>query len=244
MNNKDRFEEKCYRAYQLDWMLSHGYGFNDLFEIIVGLAMEAVEETPMASATNGNSVRNLAECAAEEFWTEAGFDGRLYACKEEFLGAEYKDAGYMKHLTSMMPDPEKQYASWRKYSGTERVEDLEIERVLTISTGHISTRRQLKNLTWTILIHTDFPYIPKENTDGGSIFRRTCVGKRCRRILQIASILQSIMIADGFALTGMQEKQASPHTSGKPTKKEIRWKEERRKTPRADSITHLALSLL
>lgn len=135
---KEKFEEICYRAYQLDWMISHGYGLNDLFEIIVGFAAEDVDETPMASATSGDSVRNLADCAAERFWTEDGFgSGSMYACKDEFLGAEYRDAEYMKHLTGMMPVPDEKYALWRKYSGMENQAALEIDQMLTVSTMHI-----------------------------------------------------------------------------------------------------------
>jgi hypothetical protein len=142
---KEKFEETCYRAYQLDWMISHGYTLLDLKEILTGLAVEDIEEDPLRSPTAETSIRAEADCVTERFLYDVGFDGSLYVCKDEFLGAEYQDEGYMRMLTGRMPDPEKMFALWLKYSGVENPSALEIDQVLTISTGHIDkeTAREL-----------------------------------------------------------------------------------------------------
>lgn len=137
---REKFEETCYRAYQLDWMISHGYSLLDLKEILTGIAVEDIEEEPLKAPTDETSVLAEAECIVERFWTETGFNGSLYACKKEFLSSEYKDAEYMKHLTGMMPDPGEKYALWCKYSGMECPVDLEIDQMLTLSTIHIEKK--------------------------------------------------------------------------------------------------------
>lgn len=135
--NQEEFEKACYEAYQLDWMISHGYSLNDLKEIITELAGQTIDDEPESAPASGRSLVNLVECACEEFEMDAGFDGSLFACKEEFLGAEYRDRGYMKHLTGMMPEPDKKYALWLEYTGQEPPVGLEIDLVLTLSTAHI-----------------------------------------------------------------------------------------------------------
>ena len=135
--NKEEFEKICYGAYQLDWMISHGYSLQDLKEILTGLAVEDIEEEPLSAPTDETSVRAEADCIVERFWTEAGFNGSLYVSKEEFLGAEYQDEAYMRHLLGMMPEPDKKIALWQEYTGQKPPANLEIERVLTISMAHI-----------------------------------------------------------------------------------------------------------
>ena len=114
---REKFEDICYNGYQLDWMISHGHSLNELFDTVVGLAEEDIEENPMDIGTDRNSVRALAECARERFFTERGLgSGSLYVCKEEFLGAEYLDEGYMQHLFSMMPSGKELMSLWRIYT--------------------------------------------------------------------------------------------------------------------------------
>ncbi len=116
---KEMFEQKCYEAYQLDWMVSHGHSLNDLYQIMVGNMGEQIDEEPAeAIPEDSNSLWNLAEYAKEEFLFSQGFgNGGVFVCKEEFLGAEFQDRAYMEHLISLMPNPKEMEAFWRKEYG-------------------------------------------------------------------------------------------------------------------------------
>ena len=96
---KEAFEQKCYEAYQLDWMISHGYSIRDYL-------LALVEEDEKARE-NGDypedDALDIAECFNARFEYESGFNGESWAGKAEFLDAEFLDAGYMGHLFSMMP---------------------------------------------------------------------------------------------------------------------------------------------
>ena len=137
MTKKD-FEERCYRAYQLDWMISHGYSLHDLKETLTGIAVENVEAGLAETLTDAESVRTEAADLTDSFLDDTGFHGNLFVCKDEFLGAEYLDEGYMKHLTGLMSDSDRNFKLWQKYSGQKATtDDSLISRVLTISTAHI-----------------------------------------------------------------------------------------------------------
>lgn len=118
---KETFEQICYEAYQLDWMVSHGYSLNDLYQIIIGNMGEQIDEEPAeAIPEDSNSLWNLAECAKEEFLYEQGFgNGSLFVCKDEFLNAEFKDPAYMKHLLSLMLNHKTMEAFWKKEYNNE-----------------------------------------------------------------------------------------------------------------------------
>ena len=95
---KEEFEQECYYAYQLDWMISHGWSLSDLYSVLVGFASEQVEEDAMNMPTTANDIEKLADEAREHFLYEEGFCGSLYVCKEEFLTHEFLDTSYMAHL--------------------------------------------------------------------------------------------------------------------------------------------------
>ena len=92
------FENKCYEAYKLDWMLSHGKTLAELVKGTTEVLTDLVE--------NGNtsSMNECAEGALADFEGDVGFGGEIYACLDEFLDCEFTDAEYMTHLFSMMPD--------------------------------------------------------------------------------------------------------------------------------------------
>ena len=99
----ERFVDACYEAYQLDWMLSHGYSLQDAYEIIVGIASEEITH-PMNIPTDESGMSVLAKEAKSTFLNDVGFGpGSMFACKKEFLSAEYLDEDYMRHLFSLMP---------------------------------------------------------------------------------------------------------------------------------------------
>lgn len=102
---KEQFENKCYEAYQLDWMISHGYSLSDYRKLLSELASECIEEETIEKLpTNAEETENLFDAAEEMFQDEGFGSGSLFACKEEFLNAEYLDAGYMYGLLSVMFD--------------------------------------------------------------------------------------------------------------------------------------------
>ena len=130
------FIDKCYEAYKLNWMLSHGWTLRDISEIFRGLAAEEVEEEPMSIPTDESSVNNLADCLEERFWTESGFGhGAMYACRDEFLETEFVEEQYMTDLLSMMPETEKMMKKWREITGLTTPE---LDRIITLSTAHIT----------------------------------------------------------------------------------------------------------
>ena len=99
---REAFEKNCYQAYQLDWMISHGWSLADLADIITGLAMEAVSD-PMNIPTNEQEMEEFAEEIKDRFLDTGFGSGSLFCCMDEFLGAEFRDRAYMEHLLSCMP---------------------------------------------------------------------------------------------------------------------------------------------
>lgn len=133
------FMLRCYEAYKLEWMIQHGYSLRDLSDIIRGLATEEVEEYPISIPTDETSVNALADGVEKRFRQETGFgSGSLYVCMEEFINAEFCDKDYMTHLISMMPDAEKNMKIWQEITGIRRGADPDIEKILTLSTIHIT----------------------------------------------------------------------------------------------------------
>ncbi len=111
---ENRFEDECYKAYQLDWMMSHGYGLKDLMDAlsIVGEDIEEDEEQEL----NDNPYYMIHQVFSA-FEYDHGFGSQIYACKEEFLQAEYLDKDYMAHLLSAMPFSDEKRKRYTKYTG-------------------------------------------------------------------------------------------------------------------------------
>ena len=115
---KEQFENKCYEAYQLDWMISHGYSLSDYRKLLSELASECIEEEPIEKLpTNAEETKNLFDAAEEMFQDEGFGSGSLFVCKEEFLNAEYLDAGYMDGLLSVMFDGKNFKHLWERFTG-------------------------------------------------------------------------------------------------------------------------------
>lgn len=139
--DKEQLRNRCYEAYKLDWMLSHGFTLGDLKEIFTGLAAEEVEEDPLSVPTDEASVTDLAERLENRFLNGDGFgSGMVYACREEFLQTEYLDRKYMERLFSRMPRPEEMMKLWEEDTGLGKAVVPETAKVLTLSTGHITER--------------------------------------------------------------------------------------------------------
>lgn len=93
---KTGLQDEAYRLYQLDWMASHG-------ESPESLAMSILEHhvagaDPEDPDTQAIADMDAAREAYDNWESEAGFHGDLWVCKDEFLGAEFKDAAYMRDL--------------------------------------------------------------------------------------------------------------------------------------------------
>ena len=96
---KTAFEQKCYDAYKLDWMQSHGYTLRDYLNALIN----EDEETSAAGNYPEGDTRDIFESLDSSFEYETGFPGgTIWVCKDEFLGAEFKDPDYMLGLISRM----------------------------------------------------------------------------------------------------------------------------------------------
>ena len=76
--------EKAYKLYQMQWMASHGYGITDISE--------------MASEWEKEKREEGLDCDFKSYLEERGFGSEIWACFEEFIGAEYRDTFYMMRL--------------------------------------------------------------------------------------------------------------------------------------------------
>ena len=117
---KEEFIQACYEAYQLDWMISHGYSLADYREVLVELMGQVLDAPFMVAASDEDLVR-LSNKAEEYFMQDEGFNGTLFASKKEFIGSEFQDPDYMEHLLSMMPDKVEKKAYWKKLVDPELV---------------------------------------------------------------------------------------------------------------------------
>ena len=117
--DKNAFEQKCYEAYQLDWLISHGYSLNDLYKEMLDCMSEALDPVDFSDDPfNHNDLEYLAETGKEMFLTSQGLGGgSIYACKDEFLESEFQDRAYMEHLISLMPNSKEMEAFWREEYG-------------------------------------------------------------------------------------------------------------------------------
>lgn len=80
-------KRKTYDRYRLDWMTSHGITLEVINKAVSEFINTRIEDP---------------ECkmSFSEYIEERGFDGMIWACFEEFLECEYRDASYVKTLLS------------------------------------------------------------------------------------------------------------------------------------------------
>lgn len=91
----DKLHQEAYRLYQLDWMASHGYTVADIVRHAVKYHNDTMDpEDPDAALPDENEI-------FDNWEDESGFNGSIWVCMDEFLGAEYQDEGYMRHI---LPD--------------------------------------------------------------------------------------------------------------------------------------------
>ncbi len=130
-NEKTKFEDRCYKLYQLEWMMSHGYSLDDLYKVMLKYEQDMFDPDDFRDSDgnlsyenefNAEDLERAAMQARDIFLFEQGFGhGQIFACKEEFLDAEYHDAAYMKWLFETQVDEEadKLKALYTKYTGKQ-----------------------------------------------------------------------------------------------------------------------------
>ena len=103
---KENFEQECYNAYQLDWMISHGHSLSDLYKVWLEYEQEMFdpddfEETPF----DESDLERAMEQARDVLLYERGFgESQIFASKTEFLTHEFQNPDYMEHLLTIMPN--------------------------------------------------------------------------------------------------------------------------------------------
>lgn len=138
---QEQFEKKCYNAYQLDWMISHGYSLNEYRNLLTSLAGMTLEENPMDIPSNENDIQTLIT-EAENMFQDTGFAGGcLFVCMDEFLDAEYLDPDYMNHLLSNMFGNENYKMLWEKFTGLKLPNQITLQPdksyILSIKEGYL-----------------------------------------------------------------------------------------------------------
>ncbi len=126
---KEDFELKCYHAYQLDWMMSHGFTIDDVMNALKQSLMDQIDSDNEV-IESGKRMNLFFQCAEEEFLNESGFgEGSMYTCLGEFLDHEYMDIDYMKHLLNSLPEKEEMTYLYEYYTSYRLsvVPDLQVE---------------------------------------------------------------------------------------------------------------------
>ena len=90
------FENLCYNLYKIDWMR----------RITPERQMDAIKDWYETTAEEDKSTYTF-----DDFIEDEGYQGELYVCKDEFLGAEFLDSEYMKELLNN----ENLYKTYEKY---------------------------------------------------------------------------------------------------------------------------------
>ncbi len=103
-------ETKAYKAYQLDWMLSHGKSIQDYINGLVQADYNLQKNYP-----TGNT-QVIFDALDTEFQNGIGFDDEIWDCKGSFLNNEFKNANYMKTLFERMPDAKALYIMYKNYA--------------------------------------------------------------------------------------------------------------------------------
>lgn len=83
-NVKDEIRKTAYSKYQLNWMIMHGYGLDD----IISRLNDLKKDEPKIDV----------ETLYQEWEYNSGFNGELWTCYDEFLSSEYKDRSYMRKI--------------------------------------------------------------------------------------------------------------------------------------------------
>ena len=90
------FIRKCYKKYQMDWMMTHGLSLNDVFDVLKEGYEQGCTDGEIDGASNcGDDFDYLIR-----YFEERGFGGQIFVCESEFASCEYQDREYMEYLLS------------------------------------------------------------------------------------------------------------------------------------------------
>lgn len=110
--SEQELQDESYRRYQLDWMASHNRSARELVLSVLGHHIDGMdpEDTEEAMLDSMDKADEL----FDSWESESGFSGSLWVCRDEFLGAEYRDPDYMRHLL-----PDRLFAAWSDYQSEQ-----------------------------------------------------------------------------------------------------------------------------
>lgn len=100
---KTAFENRCYEAYKLWWMMSHGMSQLELLDTVTDLAQKEEEKLASDSAIAETAQKDLADAAKNQVLS--GSDGKLWESKDMFLKNEFLNQRYMTALFNIMETP-------------------------------------------------------------------------------------------------------------------------------------------
>ena len=108
--------DKAYKTYQMEWMLSHGYGLADLKEALMENIKLLLEDAD--APADAESCIELFENAVSSFLDSDGFGrGGCFACRNEFIDLEFHDRKYMERLFGLSDscyDKDYELARWER----------------------------------------------------------------------------------------------------------------------------------
>lgn len=103
----EAFKQKCYEAYQLEWMMSHGISLAEALNT-VGSNFQNVIDKEKPDITDAYNI------LYGEGYMYASGQAAGFSTKEEFLNFEFLSATYMDRLLSLMPEPAKKKVLWKE----------------------------------------------------------------------------------------------------------------------------------
>ena len=85
-------KRKAYNRYQLEWMLSHGKSIEDFYDALRICIRDEYNEFFNESGTtpDDDDVDQIMINAMNHFCMDAGFDGELWDCYDEFIHTEFE----------------------------------------------------------------------------------------------------------------------------------------------------------
>lgn len=100
---EEQMTKKLYGFYKLYWMMSHGYNLADLMQKLKDYSCDADDNADIASTF-------------KDWENNAGFDGMIWICYDEFCDVELFMPDYIKKILAVANDKEltKAYQKWLK----------------------------------------------------------------------------------------------------------------------------------
>lgn len=113
--NRTTFEDKMYEAYKLWWMIMHGFTLKDYVNALAITDDELTFNGDYPEGSADDIYNAIADHVEDE--TGLGYDGMIWACKNEFLDNEFRDPDVMDTLFKNMPDGTEMRTFWESEYG-------------------------------------------------------------------------------------------------------------------------------